>query len=241
MGRRKKRVRQEGETWGGNPGTGCRPQSWMDMAELRLCGQKINCYSISPFLPDRPYCKGGAFSRRELLEMGTSGRPIRRSLRNFMEPSYTPGLELDPTLRRSPNLHTAGADRIQVIRNSPNRFFTHCTVQKVAVATPLAIERPDNESAWGELVARLAGGDENALAELYDRTNRIVYGLALRILGDPSTAEDITMEVYLQVWRNAAHYNPQRGSVLSWLLILVRSRSIDSLRSSQGPSCGIRR
>jgi RNA polymerase sigma-70 factor, ECF subfamily len=162
--------------------------------------------------------------------MGASGRPIRRSLRNFMEPSYTPGLELEPALTRSPSLHTAGADRIQGIRNSPNGFFAHRTVQKVAMATPFAIERPDNESAWGELVARLACGDENALAELYDRTNRIVYGLALRILGDPSTAEDITMEVYLQVWRKAAHYNPQRGSVMSWLVTLVRSRSIDSLR-----------
>jgi len=91
------------------------------------------------------------------------------------------------------------------------------------VATPLAVERPDNESPWGELVARLVGGDENALAEFYDRTNRIAYGLALRILGDHSTAEDVTMEVYLQVWRNAAHYDPQRGSVLSWLVTLVRS------------------
>jgi RNA polymerase sigma-70 factor, ECF subfamily len=203
---------------------------WMDVAELRLSVQRINCHSMNPFLPDRPYGKGGAFSRRELLEMGASGRPIRRSLRNFMEPSYTPGLELEPTLRRSPSLHGAGADRIQGIRNSPNGFFAHCTVQKVAMASPFAIERPDNQSAWGELVARLAGGDENAMAELYDRTNRIVYGLALRILGDPSTAEDITMEVYLQVWRKAAHYNPQRGSVLSWLVTLVRSRSIDSLR-----------
>jgi hypothetical protein len=150
-------------------------------------------------------------------------------------------VRIAPPLKRSPSLHTDGADRIQGIRCSPKGFFAHCTVQKVAMATPFAVERPDNESAWGELVARLACGDENALAELYDRTNRIVYGLALRILGDPSTAEDITMEVYLQVWRNAAHYNPQRGSVLSWLLILVRSRSIDSLRSSQGPSCGIRR
>jgi hypothetical protein len=133
-------------------------------------------------------------------------------LRNLMEPSYTPGLELQPPLKRSPSLHTDGADRIQGIRCSPKGFFAHCTVQKVAMATPFAVERPDNESAWGELVARLACGDENALAELYDRTNRIVYGLALRILGDPSTAEDITMEVYLQVWRTAADYNPQRGA-----------------------------
>jgi RNA polymerase sigma-70 factor, ECF subfamily len=80
------------------------------------------------------------------------------------------------------------------------------------------------------LVARLADGDEDALARLYDSTNRIVYGLALRILGEPSSAEEVAMEVYLQVWRTAESYDPQRGTVLSWLVTLVRSRSIDGLR-----------
>lgn len=92
-------------------------------------------------------------------------------------------------------------------------------------------ERSDNERESEALVARMAGGDEHALAGLYDRTNRIVFGLALRILGEPSSAEDITMEVYLQVWRTAASYVPQRGTVLSWLATLTRSRAIDCLRS----------
>jgi RNA polymerase sigma-70 factor (ECF subfamily) len=81
------------------------------------------------------------------------------------------------------------------------------------------------------LIARVAGGDEHALTCLYDSTNRIVYGLVLRILGEPSSAEDITMEVYLQIWRTAESYDPQRGTVLSWLATLARSRAIDSLRS----------
>jgi RNA polymerase sigma-70 factor (ECF subfamily) len=105
------------------------------------------------------------------------------------------------------------------------------TVQRVAVASSTAIDRPDNERELKALVARLAEGDEHALARLYDDTNRIVYGLALRILGDPSSSEDVTMEVYLQVWRTAGSYDPQRGTVFSWLVTLVRSRAIDCLRS----------
>jgi RNA polymerase sigma-70 factor (ECF subfamily) len=158
--------------------------------------------------------------------------PIGRSLRNFIQGLSTSGIELQLTLRRSPSLHIFGADRIQGIRNSSSGFFSGvCTVQKAAMATPFAIERPDHESAWKELVARLAGGDENALAALYDRTNRIVYGLALRVLRDPSLAEEVTLEVYLQIWRTAVGYEPKRGSVTSWLVTLARSRSIDCLRS----------
>lgn len=105
------------------------------------------------------------------------------------------------------------------------------TIQKAAVASSTAIDPSDNERELSALVARLAGGDKNALGSLYDSTTRIVYGLALRILGDPSSAEDVTMEVYLQVWRRAGSYDPQRGTVLSWLVTLARSRAIDCLRS----------
>lgn len=94
-----------------------------------------------------------------------------------------------------------------------------------------AIDWSENERESKALVARLADGDEQAFARFYDTTNRIVYGVALRILTDPSTAEDVTMEVYLQVWRTAKKYDPARGSVSSWLATLVRSRAIDSLRS----------
>jgi RNA polymerase sigma-70 factor (ECF subfamily) len=119
-----------------------------------------------------------------------------------------------------------------MIRNRSNGFgLPVCTVQKVAVATLPAVDWSDNERESQALVARLADGDGHALARLYDRTNRIVYGLALRILGDSSSAEDVTMEVYLQVWRTAESYDPQRGTVSSWLVTLVRSRAIDCLRS----------
>ena len=77
--------------------------------------------------------------------------------------------------------------------------------------------KQDNQREMESLVARMAGGEEHALACLYDSTNRIVYGLALRILGEPSSAEDVTMEVYLQVWRTAGSYDRDRGTVLSWL------------------------
>jgi RNA polymerase sigma-70 factor (ECF subfamily) len=103
-------------------------------------------------------------------------------------------------------------------------------VQKVVVETSSAFERSNTDPAFGELVTRLAAGDESAFAQLYDCTNRIVYGLALRILRDPSYAEDVAMEVYLQVWRTASHYDPQRGTVTSWLVMLVRSRALDCLR-----------
>jgi RNA polymerase sigma-70 factor, ECF subfamily len=99
------------------------------------------------------------------------------------------------------------------------------------VASSTAINRSDSDRELNALVARLAGGDEHALARLYDNTNRMVYGLALRMLVDPSSAEEVTMDVYLQVWRTAGSYDPQRGTVLSWLVTLARSRAIDCLRS----------
>ncbi len=117
-------------------------------------------------------------------------------------------------------------------RNSLDGFdLPVYTIQKVAVTSSTAIDRSDRERELKALVARMAVGDEHALAHFYDGTNRTVYGLALRILGDPSSSEDVTMEVYLQVWRTAGNYDPQRGTVLSWLVTLLRSRAIDCLRS----------
>jgi len=87
------------------------------------------------------------------------------------------------------------------------------------------------EQPLAAMMSRVAQGDEDFLAELYDRTSRMVYGLALRILGDPNSAEDITLEVYMQVWRTAESYDAGRGTVEAWLVTLVRSRAIDWLRS----------
>jgi RNA polymerase sigma-70 factor (ECF subfamily) len=89
----------------------------------------------------------------------------------------------------------------------------------------------ENHRATAILVSQIAHGDDRALAQLYDTTSRLVYGLCLRIVRDPSAAEDITLEAYMQLWRTAESYDPVRGTVLAWLLTVVRSRAIDWLRA----------
>jgi RNA polymerase sigma-70 factor (ECF subfamily) len=83
------------------------------------------------------------------------------------------------------------------------------------------------------IIAKVADGDQSALATLYDATSRLVFGLVLRIIGDRSTAEEVLLDVYTQVWRQAASYDLKRGAPLAWLTTIARSRSIDRLRSSR--------
>ena len=149
----------------------------------------------------------------------------------LMTKSHECAIQSGLSFGHSPSRYLVGADRWSVIRNSSYVVGSLArAVQKGTLASFTAINRTDNQSEWQSLVARLADGDEDALARLYDSTNRIVYGLALRILGEPSSAEEVAMEVYLQVWRTAESYDPQRGTVSSWLVTLVRSRAIDCLR-----------
>ncbi len=87
--------------------------------------------------------------------------------------------------------------------------------------------RPPEE----ELVERVAGGDSEALSELYDRFSGMLLGLATKILGNPSDGEEVLQEVFVQVWRQASRYQRSRSSVSTWLVLITRSRSIDRLRS----------
>ncbi len=80
-------------------------------------------------------------------------------------------------------------------------------------------------------VVRVASGDQAAFARVYDATSRWVYGLALRILSDAEAAEDICLDVYQRAWQRAAAFDPDRGSVTSWLMAMTRNRAIDRLRS----------
>ena len=88
----------------------------------------------------------------------------------------------------------------------------------------------DAESRQAELIREVAEGDGQALASLYDATSRTVYGLLLRILSDPSSAEEVLLDVYTQVWRQAASYSAERGRPLAWLTTIARSRAIDRVR-----------
>jgi RNA polymerase sigma-70 factor, ECF subfamily len=81
-----------------------------------------------------------------------------------------------------------------------------------------------------ELIRGVAEGDQQALAALYDATSRTVYGLLLRILADASVAEEVLLDVYSQVWRQAGSYTEGRGTPLAWLTTIARSRAIDRLR-----------
>jgi RNA polymerase sigma-70 factor, ECF subfamily len=84
-----------------------------------------------------------------------------------------------------------------------------------------------------ELVLRIASRDEAALSVLYDQTNRFVHGVILRIVLVRAIAEEVTLDVYLQVWRQAAQYQESRGTVFTWLALLARSRALDRLRSEK--------
>ncbi len=73
-------------------------------------------------------------------------------------------------------------------------------------------------------------GDMTALASLYDEASPLVYSLALRIVGNSADAEEVTADVFTQVWKNAGSWDGTRGTATSWLILLARSRSLDKLR-----------
>ncbi len=78
----------------------------------------------------------------------------------------------------------------------------------------------------------VGNGDAGAFGGLYDRHSRAAYSLAYQMMGQRQAAEDLVQEAFLQVWRASGSYRVHRGSVRTWLLSIVRSRSIDQLRSS---------
>lgn len=87
-----------------------------------------------------------------------------------------------------------------------------------------------------ELLQATARGDETALAELYDQLAPAVYGLAKRVIRDPSRAEEITQDVFLSVWRFATRFDPAKGSARTWVLTLTHRRAVDVVRSDAAAS-----
>ncbi|MBK8251374.1 MAG: sigma-70 family RNA polymerase sigma factor [Polyangiaceae bacterium] len=81
-----------------------------------------------------------------------------------------------------------------------------------------------------ELVKRVANGDRAALSALYDRYSGWLWALAKKRLGSQTEAEDIVHDVYIEVWRQAHQYSPEKGTVRAWLSIRVRSRVLDRLK-----------
>jgi RNA polymerase sigma-70 factor (ECF subfamily) len=81
---------------------------------------------------------------------------------------------------------------------------------------------------------RVQAGDQSAVAALYDRFGGIAYGLAYRVTGDTSLAEDVVQDAFVSLWRQAARFDPARGQVRSWLLTIVHHRAVDMVRRRNG-------
>lgn len=88
----------------------------------------------------------------------------------------------------------------------------------------------------GVLLTQVATGDDEAFARLYDQVAHRVHGLATRVVGTRAHAEELTQEVFLQVWREAGRFDPARGSGLSWLLTITHRRAVDRVRSEVAQS-----
>lgn len=84
-----------------------------------------------------------------------------------------------------------------------------------------------------ERLARVAAGDKRAFAELYDATSGRIFGLVRRLLVDPAQSEEVTQEIYLEIWQTASRYQPERGSAISWMLTMAHRRAVDRVRASQ--------
>lgn len=84
-----------------------------------------------------------------------------------------------------------------------------------------------------QLVARVAAGNEEAVGLLYDRFGQAIYSLCLRIVHDPSTAEELTQEVFVRLWRSAASFEPERGRVSTWLLRIAHNLALNEVRRRQ--------
>jgi RNA polymerase sigma-70 factor (ECF subfamily) len=107
-------------------------------------------------------------------------------------------------------------------------------VEKRLTGSPHNVaEAQGSGSDFAALIGKVAEGDQQALAALYDGTSKLVFGLVLRILGDRSVAEEVLFDVYTQVWRQASRYDPARGGPLGWITTIARSRAIDRLRSDK--------
>jgi RNA polymerase sigma-70 factor, ECF subfamily len=85
--------------------------------------------------------------------------------------------------------------------------------------------------ALADLVHRSARGQEDAFAELYDRTSGRVYGVVWRVLRSADHAAEVTQEVYTEVWRQAARFDADKGSVLAWITTMAHRRAVDRVRS----------
>lgn len=96
----------------------------------------------------------------------------------------------------------------------------------------MSSETAPADEAWEDLLARVATRDERAFDRLYEESNPFVFGLVLRMVGQRADAEEVSFDIYQQIWAQAGRFDRQRSSAAGWMAMIARSRSLDFLRSS---------
>lgn len=97
-------------------------------------------------------------------------------------------------------------------------------------------EGPSEGHVLSDLLRRSHRGDPEAFAAFYDATAARAFGLAVRVVRDPSQAEEVAQEAFLEVWKTAARFNPDKGSAIGWLLTIVHRKAVDRVRSAEAAS-----
>jgi RNA polymerase sigma-70 factor (ECF subfamily) len=96
-----------------------------------------------------------------------------------------------------------------------------------------AVVASEPDTTLEALVRQVALGDESAFERLYDDVSSVVFGLIRRVLRDPAQAEEVTQEVFVEVWRTATRFDAHKGSARTWILMMAHRRAVDRVRSAQ--------
>lgn len=94
-------------------------------------------------------------------------------------------------------------------------------------------ESVDKPATKEIMLAQIAAGDQAAFGALYDEISPRVFGLIRRLLVDHAQSEEVTQEVFLEIWQNASRYEPSKGGASTWILTMAHRRAVDRIRSSQ--------
>lgn len=119
-------------------------------------------------------------------------------------------------------------------KDEPSLSYQPPSGRRDRTLAPRGAQRSARDTV-GEHLSKLmlgcAAGNHSCFTELYDRTFHRVYGIVVRVLRSPELAEDVTQEIYVEVWKQAPRYAPEKGSVIAWMNTMARRRAIDRVRS----------
>jgi RNA polymerase sigma-70 factor, ECF subfamily len=114
------------------------------------------------------------------------------------------------------------------------------TAGDVAASTSADAVQPSRSAVLANLLLRVQGGDQTAFAALYDHLAPTVFGVVQQVLRSQALAEEVTQEVFVELWRQAPRYDPQRGAVTTWVTTIARRRAIDRVRREESQLARVR-